>query len=378
MKTGRLIWVALLAALAVSGVLVAFYMLFAEQRYEGALIAAVLLLGIAQLVAVTFRQTESAVGTEDIAALRIAHESAFHEAAGLRARIEAVEKKLEVPRDGRSNLIDEFQRVRRDFHDLTNSYLAPPQAATEVPAQKSNASLKDEQLDLYLEPIVEAASNTTTHYRAWLWLRGAANNKSGAEDIYASADRGGLRPALDVFSLTRVLPVLRRLSAKGRQVSIFVPVGRATLSSPAYLAELIRLIGDAPDLAKSVALEIEHAAFAELNDAGIQGLAQLARSGATLGLGGAAAAGIEFAALKSLGFRTIEFSAGPAGTLPAWLNAARIAASQGMDVLVGGVETAEQAEAVRRWARYASGPHFAAPRLVRTDVGVEQLRARAA
>ncbi len=379
MKTGRLFWVSLLAALAVAGVLVAFYMLFAEQRYEGALIAAVLLLGIAQLASVTFRQTESVVSKEDIAALRSAHDSAFHEAAGLRARVEAVERKLEAPRNERNKLLDEFHKVRRDFHDMTTAYLAPPEAVpAAAPVQSAKPTLNDEQLDLYLEPIIATATNTTSHYRAWLWLRAGGDRRAGSEDLYVKAERGGLRPALDVFALTRALPVLRRLSSKGREVSIFVPIGKATLAAPAYVAEMIRLLGDAPDIVHQVTLEVEQSAFAELTDAGIQGLAQFARSGATLGLGGAAASGIEFAALKSLGFRSIEFTAGLADGVPVWRNAARIAASQGIEVMVGGVETAEQADAVRRWAKYVSGPHFATPRLVKSDVGLEPICARAA
>jgi EAL domain-containing protein (putative c-di-GMP-specific phosphodiesterase class I) len=378
MKTGRLFWISLLAALAIGGVLVAFYMVYSEKRYEGALIAAVLLLGIAQLVSATLRKNESAASKEDIAALRSAQESAFHEAAGLRARIEAVERKLEAPRDNRSPLLQEMNRVRRDFHQLASHYLAPAKPQPEAPAPQPASALQNEHLDLYLEPIIEVETNATAHYRACLWLRAGTKPGVGAEDLYASADRGGLRPALDVFALTRVIPVLRRLSSKGRRVSVFISVGRATLAARAYVDEMIRLLNDAPDIANFVVLEIEHGAIAELADSGIQGLAHLARAGATLGLGGAAAGGIEFAALKNLGFHTIEFAASPPGALPAWLNAARIAVSQGMDVLVGGIENDEQAQAVRRWARYVSGPHYAAPRLVRADLGAEPLRAQAA
>lgn len=383
MKTSRLLFVAALVIVALGGVALALFLLINKQRYEGALIGAVLLLGIAQLVAATSRRNEQAVRREEFDQLRGSQESAFHEAQGLRSRVEVIEKAMQNQREAKRAAAT--TRPKRDYSEIAKPYFAPLHAVPEVPeapvmpAPRASAPLQNDQLDLYLEPIVTAESNATAHYRAWLWLRGTSPAEStGQDDVYANADRSGLRPALDVFALTRVIPVLRRLSAKGRQVQVFIPIGRATLAAPAYLDEMIRLLNVASDIARLIVLEVEHAAIGELTEGGIKGLAQLGRSGATLGLGAAAVNGIEFAALRNLGFRTIEFTAGPAGVLPAWINAARIASSQSMDVLVRDVDTPEQAETVRRWTRYMCGANFAAPRLVRADVGAEPLRARAA
>jgi EAL domain-containing protein (putative c-di-GMP-specific phosphodiesterase class I) len=328
---------------------------------------------------VIFRENEYKVRVEDITALRKAQESAFHESAGLRSRIEAVEKKIQGVRSGRERLLEEVHDARQDLRETHIAHLGAPEPKLSAPQPKpAQTDLPNEQLDLYLEPIIATATGGTAHYRAWLWLRTNGEFGAGAEDLYTNSERGGLRPALDVFGLTRVIPVLRHLASRGRRSSIFLPVGRSTLGASAYLNEMIRLIQDAPDIASLVVLEIEHGAIAALDDTGIQGLAQLGRSGASLGLGGASATGIEFAALKNLGFRSIDFCAGQDGPVPTWLGAARIASSQGMDVLVSDVETAAQAEAVKRWARYASGPRFAPPRLVKSDVGSESYRARAA
>jgi EAL domain-containing protein (putative c-di-GMP-specific phosphodiesterase class I) len=379
MKTSQLFWVAVLAGLALTGVLAAFYFLLTEQRFEGALIASVLLLGVAQLAAVTLRRPEDTVRQEDLLPLRRAQESAYHEAAGLRSRVEALEKKLEQSRGGRSRLLEEVEQARRDFRNPPEiSPAAARTAPLSPPVSRAAAPLPSEQLDLYLEPIVAMSNNATAHYRAWLWLRTNGEINEAGGDIYDSAERSGLRPALDVFALTRVIPVLRRLANNGRSTSVFIPVGRPTLAATAYLNEMIRLLDDARDVAGRVVLEVEHAAIAGMGETGIQGLAQLARSGATLGLGSAASSGIEFAALKNLGFRAIAFSAGEPGNIPGWLNAARIAGSQGLDVLICDVEDQSQAEAARRWARFASGPHFAPPRLVKSDIKAEPLHARAA
>jgi cyclic-di-GMP phosphodiesterase TipF (flagellum assembly factor) len=372
------------------------YLVYLDKRHESALVGAVLLLGLSQLLSVRARGREAEEQREEIDGLRRSHDGALREATVLRSRIDAMEKQADRPvRETREtgNVTEEMERVRREVLNLTQDFFAspgPPQpaapvsaapvaaAAAPAPPSRPKPAFTEEQLDLYLEPIVSLETNATAHYRAAMWLRPGTSHPVGGDDLYQSAERGGLRPALDVFALTRVLPVLRRLTAKGRKTSIFVPVGRATLAATPYLDEMIRLLNGAPDVAQHVVLEIEHRAIANLNDAGIQGLAHLGRSGASLGLGGAAATGIEFAALLNLGFRTIEFAAGPAANIPAWLNAARIASSQGMEVLVGGVERPEQVETIRRWAHFASGPHFAPPRLVRSDLGAEPLRARAA
>jgi EAL domain-containing protein (putative c-di-GMP-specific phosphodiesterase class I) len=387
MKTGQLLLVSMLIVLAIAGVAGAAYLMFTQQRYEGALIGAVLMLAAAQLASLFLRPKASDVRKEDLDFLKRAHDNVSHEQAGLRSRIETLERKLAAPREpvqtreAGPRLSGDFRAPRRETAPSTRQapiFIGPAPLAPPPQAPKAQPQLRDEHLDLYLEPIVALDANVTTHYRAALWLRPGLSPPVGAADLYQSAERGGLRPALDVFALTRVLPVLRVLAPKGRRTQIFVPIGRATLSAPAYVEQMIELLKAAPDVAQHVVLEIEHGAIGHLKDAGIEGLAKLAQAGASLGLGGAAEAGIEFAALRNLGFRTIEFQAGPPGTVPSWINAARIAASQGMDVLAGSVDTAEQAEAVKRWARFGSGAYFAPPRLVRSDLGAEPLKARAA
>jgi hypothetical protein len=191
MNTNRTFWVSFLAVLGIAGVMFAGYLLVAEERYEAALVVSVLLLGMAQLASAMMRSDESPVKIQDLIALRKVQETAFHETAGLRSRIEALEQRADVPKqgNGRARLMDEVDQARRDMKERPKQFPLPPKIVADPPQTKAAAPLPSEQLDLYLEPIIATANNSTAHYRAWMWLRTNGNFDDESGDLYASAER---------------------------------------------------------------------------------------------------------------------------------------------------------------------------------------------
>ena len=248
-----------------------------------------------------------------------------------------------------------------------------PDAAAPQPKAKP-ANDGREQLTLLLEPVVELASGATSHYRALVGLDDGHCHMVDHGALMAKAEQGGMRAALDLRMVKMVAPVLRRLRLRNPGLRIFLPVGRATLSSAGEAGRLLALLQKDADVAQAMVFEFAQQDLGSLDAAGIENLARLARAGTTLALREVYLGGLDLAALRQLGVRYLSFPphAVDAGSGPsqAWNDFAGQARTLQIQVLVDEVKTAQQASAVSRVARYGSGPFFAPPRKVRPDAGV--------
>ena len=272
----------------------------------------------------------------------------------------------------------ELAALRRDLREARAPHprraeAAAPDAGTEKPA---------EQLTLLLEPVVELATGSTSHYRALVGLGDGQGKMVGHDQLMHKADQGGMRGPLDLRMVKMVAPVLRRLRSRNPGLRIFVPVGRATLGSRDDASRLLTLLQKEADVAQGMVLEFAQQDLGALDTRGIENLAKLARAGATLALRDVYLAGLDLSALRQVGVRFLSFpphavdaGSGPSAT---WTEFARQARALQMQVVVGDVKTAQQAAAVTRVARYGYGPFFAPPRKVRPDAGAAPATARRA
>ncbi|WP_421696356.1 EAL domain-containing protein [Aestuariivirga sp.] len=239
-----------------------------------------------------------------------------------------------------------------------------------------------EQLNLMLEPVVELSTGTTTHYRALLALADGRGNMVRHEELMQKADQGGMRPALDVRMVRMSAPVLRRLRQRNPGLRIFVPMGRATLSTLEEAGRLLALLQRDGDVASGMVFEFAQQDLGRLDPAGIENLARLARSGATLALRDVYVGGLDLAALRQLGVRFLSFPphAVDAGSGPNsnWNDFVKSAKALQIQIVVGDIKTPQQATAASKFSRYGHGPFFAPPRKVRPDAGVAPSAARSA
>ena len=252
---------------------------------------------------------------------------------------------------------------------------APLPAAAPMPGGR-------EQLNLMLEPVVELSTGTTSHYRALLALSDGRGNTVRHEELMQKADQGGMRPALDVRMVRMSAPVLRRLRQRNPGLRIFVPMGRATLSTLEEAGRLLALLQRDGDVASGMVFEFAQQDLGRLDPAGIENLARLARSGATLALREVYVGGLDLAALRQLGVRFLSFPphAVDAGSGPNsnWNDFVKSAKALQIQIVVGDIKTPQQATAASKFSRYGHGPFFAPPRKVRPDAGVAPAAARSA
>lgn len=256
-----------------------------------------------------------------------------------------------------------------------------------APAQRANGGashqFEEERFDLYLEPIVQIEDGSTRHYRGSLSLRMTDGTRVGMETIEHQATKAGLMPMLDILTVTRVLPVLRRLMQRQRGVGIFCTASAASLADRDFIQKLNSLISDNSDLARGLIVELKQQALAELSPEGQEGLAKLAELGVTFCLGEADGQGADVQTLSHLGFQYVAMdimTLANASSKQAEekLNTfARDASFHGLEVIAGNVSTRTELAAVSARASLGYGALFSPPRLVRHEIAASSAAAAA-
>ena len=322
------------------------------------------------------------------------------------ARLAALEER-EAEADPRLDLVkSEMDQLRRDLHQMRLAQRPPPVMPREAPpapfpapkpsaftrvevppplpqaprkpaaaaiAAATAAPQADETLNLELEPVIDLAAGSTSHYRALLSLAGGTASGVPHDQLVAKAEQGGMRPALDLRLVRLVVPVLRRLRARNPGLRVFVPISRTTLAAREESGRLLALLQRDADVVGGMVFEFTQSDLGRLEGPGIETLARLARSGAVLALRDVSATGIDLAALRQLGVRYLAFppnalDGGKAATA-AWSDFTRQAQALQIQFIAGSIRTPQQATAANRFARFGFGPFFAPPRRVRADAG---------
>jgi EAL domain-containing protein (putative c-di-GMP-specific phosphodiesterase class I) len=353
--------------------------------------AAVVTLGLAQLVSFTAR--DSAIST----ALRRVSDmvSAY---SALAREVHSVSRRLEVLESGDVARLTSHQRpewtqhpvaappVRRSIGTTAHSAPAksvdrvPPPPATNgsgnysAPTPGSGKLEEEERFDLYLEPVVQIDDGSTRHYRASLSLRMADGTRVGMDTIQHQATRAGLMPMLDILTVTRAMAVLRRLMQRQRGVSIFCTASTAALADADFIARLNRLVADNQDVARGLVVDVGQPDFGKLSQLGANGIATLVEQGVTFCLSEADGQGADVGALRELGFRFVAMdimTLANASTKQADDTVAafvRSASLHNLKIIACNVATRTELAAITTRAALGFGPLFSPPRLVRHDI----------
>lgn len=262
----------------------------------------------------------------------------------------------------------QFQEITKRYEQATANIAARP-AAEPAPA----APLR-EQLNILLQPIIDLSSNATAHYRTRFSITASDGREIDFEKLVVNADRGGLRPGLDVHVTNNAIPLLRRLRVKNPDMKMFIPIGAATLTSEKSLAMVTDALSGARDVAAGIVFELSHGDLGRLNEAGVTGLASIARMGATMALMNASVGGLDFASLRHLGVKFIGIDANSVdsgvGVASTWLEFVQIARGYQFQIILTDVINSKQAASSAQIARFVSGPFFAPARKVKFNAGL--------
>ena len=280
---------------------------------------------------------------------------------------------------------EEMAAMRIQFNELAERYAADSANArmqqqmqqqpnpAEYTVTLQGAPVR-EHFNFLLEPIIDLTTNRTAHYRVRFSITAANGIEIDYSKLTLNADRGELRPTLDVHVINQAIPLLRRLRAKHPAMRMFIPMGAATLVSEHTIAMVTQMLSEADNVAQGVVFELTHESLAGLSEAGISGLAAIARMGATLALTEASIAGLDLPALRHLGVKFIGVEARSIepgyGTTQAWLDFVQVARGMNFQLLMTNVENSAQAATASQIARLVAGHFFAPPRRVKINAGM--------
>jgi cyclic-di-GMP phosphodiesterase, flagellum assembly factor TipF len=364
---------------------------------------AIITLGLAQLLSFTARDQTLTSAMRRVSDIMGAYGALSRELHAVTRRISTIEgygmiEHADARSPSREWMQRSLERSRRTVEPAPAP--APARAALQSSAHTANSpayrsvhrvpdngsahQFEEERFDLYLEPIVQIEDGSTRHYRGSLSLRMTDGTRVGMETIQHQATKAGLMPMLDILTVTRVLPVLRKLMQRQRGVGIFCTASAAALADRDFITKLNGLMSDNTDLAKGLVIEVKQQSLAELSKEGQEGLAKLAEHGVTFCLGDADGHGADVHTLSELGFHYIAMdimtlanasSKQAEDTLNGF---ARDASFHGLEVIAANVSTRTELAAVTARATLGYGALFSPPRLVRHEIAASSAPAAAA
>ena len=241
--------------------------------------------------------------------------------------------------------------------------VAPPSLHQPEPVDDAFA----DQINFALEPVVDILTRRTAHYRMHLTMSFGGDELSN-DRLLHYAGRMGNRPMLDLLAAREAVELLAKLRQRDPDLCLFVNIGAETLSDEGALSSLMDLREKAGALASGLIFEMPHAMLAGLPEQALEGLADLARSGAAFALGQVSLSGLDLQSMNVLNVRHVQLSAraiDPAGPSTSLVGFAQMARLSRINLIVTGISEGRLVPKLQSITRLACGPCFATPRRVK-------------
>ena len=235
------------------------------------------------------------------------------------------------------------------------------------------ASLEENRVDLYLQPVVSLPQRKLRFYEALSRLRTADGAVIMPEQYIRIAAPAGLMCVVDNLLLFRCVQVVRRLAQKNREVGMFCNISGETLTDAEFFPQFLDYMQANRDLAGQIVFEFAQAAVRKPEAE--QNLARLSALGFALSMDHVETLALDFARLQALGFRYLKVRAATltggmqgAGAAVAAEDFKTLLARHGLDLIVERVEDEKTVVQLLDYAvDYAQGFLFGEPRAVRDE-----------
>ena len=237
------------------------------------------------------------------------------------------------------------------------------------------ASLEENRVDLYLQPIVSLPQRKLRYYEALSRLRSEDGSVIMPAQYIKVAAPAGLMSVVDNLLLFRCVQIVRRLTQKSREIGVFCNISGDTLTDAEFFPQFLEYMQHNRDLANQIIFEFGQDAVARAGAKGEENLAFLANLGFGLSMDHIETLAVDFARLKKIGFRHLKLRA---ETLLGGMGQARAAVGpedfkkllerHGLNLIVERVEDEKSVVQLLDYAvDFAQGYLFGEPRAVRDD-----------
>lgn len=237
------------------------------------------------------------------------------------------------------------------------------------------ASLEENRVDLYLQPIVSLPQRKLRYYEALSRLRDAGGQVIMPSQYIQVAGQAGLMSVVDNLLLFRCVQVLRRLAVKTREIGIFCNISGETLADTEFFPQFLDYMQANRDLAGLIIFEFSQADVLKAGPVGEKNLARLAEMGFALSMDHVETLALDFVKLKSVGFRHLKVRAqtmvegmNGAGAAVAAEDFKKLLSRHGLNLIAERVEDEKTVLQLLDYAvDFAQGYLFGEPRAVRDD-----------
>jgi len=237
------------------------------------------------------------------------------------------------------------------------------------------ASLEENRVDLYLQPIVSLPQRKLRFYEALSRLRAEDGSVIMPAQYIAVAAPAGLMSVVDNLLLFRCVQIVRRLTLKHRDIGVFCNISGDTLADAEFFPQFLEYMTANRDLAGQIIFEFSQAAALNAGAAGEQNLITLSNLGFALSMDHVETLALDFVKLKAMGFRHLKVRA---ETLTKGMNDAhavvaaedfkKLLERHGINLIAERVEDEKSVVQLLDYAvDFAQGYLFGEPRAVRDD-----------
>ena len=171
------------------------------------------------------------------------------------------------------------------------------------------ASLEENRVDLYLQPIVSLPQRKLRFYEALSRLRAQDGSVIMPAQYIKVAAPAGLMSVVDNLLLFRCVQVVRKLTVKSREIGVFCNISGDTLTDAEFFPQFLDYMHANRDLAGQIIFEFSQDAIAKAGAAGEKNLRYLSELGFALSMDHVENLALDFVRLKALGFRHLKVRA---------------------------------------------------------------------
>jgi cyclic-di-GMP phosphodiesterase TipF (flagellum assembly factor) len=237
------------------------------------------------------------------------------------------------------------------------------------------ASLEENRVDLYLQPIVSLPQRKLRYYEALSRLRAEDGSVIMPAQYIKVAAPAGLMSVVDNLLLFRCVQVVRRLTAKTREIGIFCNISGDTLADTEFFPQFLDYMQANRDLAGQIIFEFSQSAVLKAGPQGERNLRFLADLGFALSMDHVETLGLDFLRLRALGFSHIKVHAAMLTSGMEGAHAAvaaedlkKLLSRHGVNLIAERVEDEKTVVQLLEYGvDYAQGYLFGEPRAVREE-----------
>lgn len=238
------------------------------------------------------------------------------------------------------------------------------------------ASLDENRVDLYLQPIVTLPQRKTRYYEALSRLRDDTGHVIMPNDYMKIAEPAGMMPMIDNILLFRCVHVMRKMVERNREVGVFCNVSAMMLLDSEFFPQFIDYMKHNQDLAGSLIFEFGQSTIGGSGPLEFESLKALADLGFTFSMDKVERLDVDFQVLADMNFRFFKVPADMflsdvenAGSPIHVEDFAELLERSGIDLIIEKIEEERHVlELLDYNIKFGQGYIFSEPRPVRGDV----------